>query len=73
MPLFKPQTIRQKDSGLAQIVFCPFCKEELREESYHSTTGEGVGIRKIKARYVCGCDYSIDVIERYPVIHRAKK
>lgn len=73
MPLFKPITIRQKDSGLLQTVICPFCREELREENHHSTTGEGVGMRKTTAKYNCGCGYVIDIVERYPIIHRATK
>jgi hypothetical protein len=73
MPLFKPILARQRDSGLLQSVICPFCREELREEDHLSTTGEGVNTRKVTARYSCGCGYKVDVVERYPIIHRAIK
>lgn len=73
MPLFKPITIRQKDSGLLQAVICPFCREELKEEKHLSTTGEGVGMRKVTAEYECGCGYNVNVVERYPIMHRAAK
>lgn len=70
MPLFNPLPRGKSNSGQLQEVICPRCKTVLKGDE-HSTTGEGIGIRKVTGSYSCPCGYSAEVIERYPIINRA--
>jgi hypothetical protein len=68
MPLFNALS-GDRANGQLQEPICPRCRSDLRVIDINST-GEGIGIRKVEGDYDCPCGYSVEIIERYPIIQK---